>query len=257
MSFDYHTVAGDYQYRALHSGPRMQRFWHAGKLALIDRLVRPYISRGARLVEIGCGSGNLLVRATVAGSYPVAVDLAMPSLAFVHSRLQAATSGPEPPDGFACIQAVGDALPFENGSFDAVLLSEVIEHLTPPGPTVREAVRVLAPGGRLLVTTPNYRSLWPLLERTVDLLKMAPAMAGEQHVTRFTPSSLRRLLLESDLELEHFGTIYGLSPFLSLLSAQWARNRLARELASRSPSGMILAALAVKKVDPPRLIEAP
>ena len=246
MAFDYDAVAGDYQYRAMHSGPRMQRFWHAGKLILIDRLIRPHVSAGARLLEIGCGSGNLLLQATVRGSYPVALDLALPSLAFVRLRLQQAGSGPDAPGGFACVQGLGDALPFAGDSFDCVLLSEVVEHLEAPHRTVREAVRVLRPGGRLLVTTPNYRSLWPIMERTIDLLKMAPRMAGEQHITRLHPASLRGLLVESGLGVERLGTIYGLSPFVALASSNWARQRLTRELDNASALGMIVVAVAVK-----------
>ena len=64
MSFDYHSVAGDYQYRALHSGHRMQRFWHRGKLTMIDRLVKNHLRAGSTLLEIGCGAGgNLLAMA--------------------------------------------------------------------------------------------------------------------------------------------------------------------------------------------------
>jgi hypothetical protein len=104
MSVDYHGVAGDYQYRALYSGRSMQRFWHQGKLHLIDLLIRPHMKTGSRLLEIGCGSGNLLLQATVSDSYPVAPDVAMASLKFVRSRLRDA-SGPDAPRGFGCIQA--------------------------------------------------------------------------------------------------------------------------------------------------------
>jgi ubiquinone/menaquinone biosynthesis C-methylase UbiE len=246
LTFDYHAVAGDYQYRALHSGHRMQRFWHGGKLTMIDQLIRPHLQAGSRLLEIGCGAGNLLLQASVRGSYPVALDLAMQSLAFVRSRLEEARSGPEAPSGFACTQAIGELLPLADGSFDCVLLSEVIEHLEAPKVSIREASRVLRPGGRLLVTTPNYQSLWPMMEWTVDLLNMAPKMAGEQHISRFQPASLRRILVESGLGIEYFGTIYSLSPFLSLVSPGWANRQLARELDRQSSLGMILVAIAVK-----------
>jgi SAM-dependent methyltransferase len=232
VSFDYHAVPGDYQYRALRSGHSMQRFWHGGKLVLIDHLIRPHLSSGSRFLEIGCGAGNLLLRAAVRGSYPVAVDLSMRSLTFVRDRLLEA--------------AAGERLPLATASFDCVLLSEVIEHLVAPQNAVSEAARVLKPGARLLVTTPNYRSLWPAMEWGVDQLKVAPKMAGAQHITRFNPDSLRTLLLEADLRIEYFGTVYGFSPFLAMVSVEWARRRLQRELDRRSSFGMILVAMGVK-----------
>src|SRR6476661_7505178 len=194
LSFDYHSVAGDYQYRALHSGPPMQRFWHGGKLTMIDQLIRPHVKVGSRLLEVGCGAGNLLMQASLPGSYPVALDLSMQALTFVRSRMEEASSTTETPNGFACTQAIGEALPWKDESFDCVLMSEVIEHLEKPQISIREAARVLRHGGRLLITTPNYRSFWPLMEWTVDRLNMAPKMAGEQHISRFQPSTLKSLL---------------------------------------------------------------
>lgn len=246
MSFDYHSVAGDYQYRALHSGHPMQRFWHRGKLTMIDRLVRVHLKDDARLLEIGCGAGNLLLQATVRGSYPVALDLSMQALTFVRSRLEEACRGAEAPRGFACIQSVGELLPLPDNSFECILLSEVIEHLEAPQVSIREATRVLRPGGRLMVTTPNYRSFWPIMEWAVDRLNMAPKMAGEQHISKFSPATLQRLLTDCGLNTEYFGTIYTLSPFLSLVSPKWADARLAKELENRSGLGMILVAVAVK-----------
>jgi 2-polyprenyl-3-methyl-5-hydroxy-6-metoxy-1,4-benzoquinol methylase len=246
LSFDYHSVPGDYQYRALHSGRPMQRFWHGGKLTMIDQLIRPHLKAGSHLLEIGCGAGNLLLQATVPGSFPVALDLSMQALTFVRSRLEEAKSSAEAPSGFVCTQAIGEFLPLKDESFDCVLMSEVIEHLEAPQNSIREAARVLCPGGRLLITTPNYRSFWPLMEWAVDRLNMAPKMAGEQHISRFHPSSLKSLLTESGLTIEYAGSIYNLSPFLSLISPERAKRQLQHELDGRSALGMILVAVAVK-----------
>lgn len=246
MSFDYHSVAGDYQYRALHSGHPMQRFWHRGKLALVEKMVKVHLTSGSTLLEIGCGAGNLLLHSVVRGSFPVALDVSMQALTFVRSRLLEAASGQQAPRAFACIQTVGECLPFPDAGFDCILLSEVIEHLADPQVTLREAARVLRPGGRLLVTTPNYRSFWPVMEWLVDRSNRAPRMAGEQHISRFQPASLRRLLEDCGLDVEYLGTIYSLSPFLSLLSQRLAERRLQHEMEVPSRFGMILVAVAVK-----------
>ena len=246
MSFDYDSVAGDYQYRALHSGHPVQRFWHGGKLTMIDQLIRPHLKPDSRLLEIGCGAGNLLLQASVRGSYSVALDLAMQALTFVRSRLREARSGSEAPRDFLCLQSIGEFLPLASDSFDCILLSEVIEHLEVPQISIREAARLLCPGGRLLITTPNYRSFWPVMEWAVDRLNMAPKMAGEQHISRFHPSSLTKMLVGSGLRMEYTGSIYNLSPFLSLVSPERANRQLQRELSGRSPWGMILVAVAVK-----------
>lgn len=242
MSFDYHSVPGDYQYRALHSGHPMQRFWHLGKLLMVDELLRPNLGTGSRILEVGCGAGNLLLQASVRGSYPVALDLSMQALTFVRSRLQAA----EALAGYACLQSIGEFLPFAEASFDCIILSEVIEHLERPEISIREASRVLRPGGRLLITTPNYRSLWPLMEWTVDRLNMAPKMGGEQHISKFYPANLRDLMIKSDLEVAYAGTMYSSSPFISLISPQRAKRQLLRELQRQGQLGMILVAVGVK-----------
>jgi hypothetical protein len=75
---------------------------------------------------------------------------------------------------------------------------------------------------------------------------MAPKMAGEQHISRFYPASLKSLVVESGLEVEYAGSIYNLSPFLSLFSPQRANRQLQRELDGQSVLGMILVAVAVK-----------
>lgn len=246
MSFDYHSVAGDYQYRAMQSGHPIQRFWHRGKLTMIDELLRPHLKADSRVLEIGCGAGNLLMQAAAPGSYPIGLDLSLQALTFVRSRLREALSAPEPIRGFACVQSIGESLPLADSSVDCAILSEVIEHLEAPQLSIREATRTLCPGGRLLVTTPNYRSFWPLMEWTVDRLNMAPKMGGEQHIRKFSPSSLKKLLNDAGLQIEYTGTIYWLSPFTSLLSPRWAMKQLANELKRRSSLGMILVAVGVK-----------
>ncbi|HSJ87522.1 MAG TPA: hypothetical protein VK909_09970, partial [Anaerolineales bacterium] len=75
---------------------------------------------------------------------------------------------------------------------------------------------------------------------------MTPKMAAEQHISQFNPTSHRSFLSECGLGIEYFGTIYNLSPFLSLVSLKQAERQLSRELESRSFLGMILVAVGIK-----------
>ncbi len=247
MSFDYHAVAGDYQYRALQEGHPLQRFWHRGKLTMIDQLLRPHLKAGSRFLEVGCGAGNLMIQASVPGSFPVALDLSAQALVFVRSRLQTLEKESQPIAGYACVQSIGEHLPVASNSLDCVILSEVIEHLEEPAASIDEASRVLRPGGRLLITTPNYRSFWPIMEWTVDRMNMAPKMGGEQHISKFHPANLRDLITRCGLGLEYFGTIYTFSPFVSPLFPKLAERWLNAELTQCSETGMILVAVGVKQ----------
>jgi SAM-dependent methyltransferase len=66
-------------------------------------------------------------------------------------------------------------LPYADGQFDAVVFSEVIEHLAgSPLPAVREMARVLRPGGRLVITTPNQLYLKSRLRTLADILLGRP-----------------------------------------------------------------------------------
>ena len=82
-------------------------------------------------------------------------------------------------------------LPFEDGSFELVWASEVIEHVTDTARWLLEVRRVLSPGGRLLVTTPSHGRLRVALggvERFSEPL-------GD-HLHLYTKRSLRTLLDE-------------------------------------------------------------
>jgi SAM-dependent methyltransferase len=80
--------------------------------------------------------------------------------------------------GCRFVAASADALPFPDGSFDHVLVRDVVHHLDDPGPAMREIRRVLAPGGRVDVLEPcRYNPLIALHGLT------QPAERGELRST--------------------------------------------------------------------------
>jgi predicted SAM-dependent methyltransferase len=101
------------------------------------------VAPGARVLDVG--AGTCPYRADFARCTYIACDF----MGLEDIRLGART-------GYGRIDVVGSAsrLPFATGSFDVALCTEVLEHLPEPEAALREMARVLAPGGRLLLTAP-------------------------------------------------------------------------------------------------------
>lgn len=66
------------------------------------------------------------------------------------------------------VLATADRLPFRDGVFEHILCSQVLEHVEEPSEVVAELVRVLAPGGQLVVSVPQW---WPLHEAPRDFFR--------------------------------------------------------------------------------------
>jgi 2-polyprenyl-6-hydroxyphenyl methylase/3-demethylubiquinone-9 3-methyltransferase len=138
-------------------------WWHpAGAFAALHwlaaargRLIPPATRTGAVLVDIGCGAGLLAPHVAGKGYRHIGVDLVPSALA------QAAAHGVRP--------VVGDAtaLPLPDGCADVVAAGEVFEHVRDLNGAVREACRLLRPGGRLVLDTLNATAVSRLLTVTV------------------------------------------------------------------------------------------
>lgn len=106
-----------------------------------------------RFLDAGCGDGRHLVAVGGRAGRLTGLDISERILATAREALEA--------EGLEADLRQGnlEALPFPDADFDVVLCTQVIEHLLAPERGVTELARVLRPGGRLVLTTDNSRTL--------------------------------------------------------------------------------------------------
>lgn len=145
----------------------------------------PRVPAGGRILDVGCGNGEFMAAAVEAGYQVVGTDISVPAVELCRSR------------GLNAVAGDFLTLPFE-GTFDAVTMWDVIEHLTDPAAFVSRARSLLRPGGYLVVKTPG------VTDRMLTMVKVVPSMASsilhEDHVQFFTTGSFSRLAQRTGFE---------------------------------------------------------
>jgi ubiquinone/menaquinone biosynthesis C-methylase UbiE len=84
-------------------------------------------------------------------------------------------------------------LPFPDGHFDHVVMLAVLEHLTEPEKVLREAYRVIAPGGSLILTWPSAM-VDPILRVLHGLRLVSDEMESDEHQKRIPVETLQQML---------------------------------------------------------------
>jgi ubiquinone/menaquinone biosynthesis C-methylase UbiE len=124
---------------------------HEMRYDLVAEKVRTFLPSGGKVLDIGCGS--CLVADRLEG-----VDATYVGLDFPHHHINYAKKRFDDAGGTLRMEFVrgdGEKLPFKPGTFDVIVMSEVIEHLMRPEDAVWELSRVLKPGGVFVMTTNN------------------------------------------------------------------------------------------------------
>ena len=169
---------------------RLATAFDEGNLAhyrrLLARLERQSPGAQRRLLDVGCATGAFLTVARDAGWQVSGLEIGRASCEYACRSLgldvqRRSIYEFEPPAG----------------AFDAVAFLEVIEHLERPAEALARIHRMLAPGGLLLVTTPNYDSLY----RRLFGARWWVVNCEDEHIVLFNRASLARILRGAGFEV--------------------------------------------------------
>lgn len=162
--------AADYDARAYDSSIPLQRYWQRARHRHISELIDGH----GPVLDVGCGSSRI-ISALPPGS--VAVDILMRKLRYARRY------------GVPVVQASGLALPFRDASFPCVVCSQLIEHVPKESPILSELVRVLKPGGRLVLGTLDYAHWeWVVTEKAYEFV--VPGANAREHIAHYSRREL-------------------------------------------------------------------
>lgn len=171
----------------------------------------------ARVLEIGCGTGatGALAMARGRAGHYAGVEL-METVA-----AQAREVLPE--------VHVGDVermeFDWQPAAFDALILSEVLEHLVEPGRLLRRLARYVRPGGMVLASSPNiahWKVLRELANGRFDLADQG--VFDRTHLRWFTPATFAGMFEEAGFRVDHVGPVNPFSPRVEMIS-RWTSGR--------------------------------
>ena len=175
------------------------------------------LEAGQLLLDMGCGEGRHSIGALLeTPANVIGIDLSFEDLITAKSRLNDFDLSGH--DTF-CTFGVGNIknIPIENASLDAVMCSEVLEHVDSPKESIQELVRVLKPGGIMALSVPRY-----LPELICWKLSKEYSKTPGGHVRIFKHSQLRDLAENNGLQYQSFHWAHGLhSPYWWLQCLFW------------------------------------
>jgi ubiquinone/menaquinone biosynthesis C-methylase UbiE len=188
-----------------------QHFWFTGRRAMLSAVLGDELGREAALLDVGCGSGATLRFLARRGNRVTGLDSHPDAVATASRSVPSAS----------VVRGDATELPFDDATFDGVLLLDVLEHVDDTA-ALAEATRVTRPGGWVTLTVPACPRLWSVRDED----------AG--HLRRYRSADVRALARAANLALERL-THYQLALFPLVVASRVAGGRRLRDAEDLPP----------------------
>ena len=201
--FNYENIPVGFYDKIYKKKRGIQSKWHH----IHYNLVRKILGKYQKHLDVGCAAGtfvNFLNKDKI--SY--GADISSNQIQYAKKNYE------NKKHKFYLIK--NNKLPFKNKSFDVVTNLQLMEHLSMKDNEVlfKEIKRVLKPGGRLIITTPNYLSPWVLLEKIVNIV--GEVKYDQQHITFFNKNRIKNFLYKLNFRNIYVSTNMFFAPFFAV-----------------------------------------
>ena len=186
--YNYNDITYGFYDQIYHKKRGIRSAWHHIKF----NFIKNKINKKNIHLDIGCGSGTFV--SILNNKYSAGVDISSKQIKFANK-----TYGGQQKK-FFCYKK---KIPFKKNKFNSISLIELIEHLSDQeiSKLMRQIHNLLKKGGKIYITTPNYLSLWPILELIVN--KFSDVSYEHQHINKFHFMNIKKIIDKKNLKLKN------------------------------------------------------
>ena len=203
LKYDYNNIDFGFYDKVFHKNKGIRSAWHYTKFNYIKKK----INKKHIHLDIGCGSGTFV--SLLNNKMSCGIDISSKQIKYANMKYGAKNK---------IFYSFNKRIPFKKKKFDSVSLIELVEHLSDREIYIlfKEIFRVLKPNGVIHITTPNYLSLWPILE--IILNQISKVSYEHQHINKFNLFNTNKITNKLNLKIIEKKTFMLIIPFLSFFS---------------------------------------
>ena len=207
ISYYNNSIIGGYYDIIFRRKKGIQCAWHHIKFNYINKK----ISKTNKHLDIGCGPGTFL---GIIKKNAIGVDVAHNQIKYAKKKYSSKK---------VKFLTYKNKLPIKSKSIESISMIELIEHMDKRDLNylLKECKRVLKRNGNIYLSTPNYFSLWPLLELILN--QISPVNYKHEHINKFNKRRLAEVMKKNGFEIVQLESFILLSPFLALISFNFSK----------------------------------